>query len=80
MLTRPLTSISPDVGGRIPASARINVDLPAPFGPTMPITVPCVTSKFTPRSALTSRMFGSPRPNRSIRCRIVLALRSSAVR
>src|SRR3954464_14497600 len=84
VLTRPLTSISPLVGGRMPASARMSVDLPAPFAPTMPMTVPCVTSKLIPRSALTSRMpwFCSPPPRaiRMSRWRMVFALRSTAVR
>ena len=57
-------------------------DLPHPFGPTMPITVPCVTSKETPRRALTSRMCGvaSDRPMRSTRWRSVFARRSRTVR
>ena len=81
VLTRPLTSISPLVGGRMPASARMSVDLPAPLAPTMPMTVPWVTSKLTPRSACTSRMLGSPPPPMRItRCRSVWARRSSAVR
>ena len=40
VLALPQTSIEPLVGGRMPAIARIRVDLPAPLEPMMPIAVP----------------------------------------
>src|SRR5215218_590182 len=70
VLTRPYTSIRPDVGGRIPAIVRTSVDLPAPFPPTMPSTVPCGIQNETPFTASTSRITFSPRP------RMVTKLRS----
>ena len=64
---RPLTTISPSLGGRMPAIARMMVDLPAPFAPMMPSTEPCGTSKDTPRTAwiirtLRSLLLRRPRP------------------
>ena len=44
VLTRPLTTMRPSVGGRIPAIPRMMVDLPAPLAPRMPSTVPWGTS------------------------------------
>ena len=38
----PLMVIDPEVGGVRPQSARRVVDLPAPFGPRKPVTVPGV--------------------------------------
>jgi hypothetical protein len=65
VLTRPLTSTRPSVGGRIPATVRISVDLPAPLAPTTPMTLPWGTSNETCLSAFTSRITRSRRPNRS---------------
>ena len=65
MLTRPWTSTRPWFGGRIPATVRISVDLPAPLAPTTPSTWPCGTSKETSRSASISRTTRSRRPSRS---------------
>ena len=47
VLALPQTSIEPSVGGRMPAIARIRVDLPAPLEPMIPIEVPSGTSKVT---------------------------------
>ena len=52
----PLTIIRPSVGGKIPAIERINVDLPAPFAPTMPKTEPWATSRVRCLTASTVRM------------------------
>ena len=60
VLALPQTSIEPRVGGRMPAIARINVDLPAPLEPMMPIEVPLVTSKLTSLMASTSKTPRSP--------------------
>jgi hypothetical protein len=54
------------LGGRMPAIVRTSVDLPAPFAPTTPRTVPCGTSKLTPRTASISRTTRSRRPSRRI--------------
>src|SRR5215216_2071018 len=66
VLTRPYTSIRPDVGGRIPAIVRTSVDLPAPFAPTIPSTVPCGIENETSLTASTSRTTFSPRPRLEI--------------
>ena len=58
----PRTSIEPLVGGRIPAIARISVDLPAPFEPMIPIALPLATSKETFLIASTSLTARWPRP------------------
>ncbi|CAB4974966.1 unannotated protein [freshwater metagenome] len=42
----PSTIIRPSVGGKMPAIDLIKVDLPAPFAPTIPTTLPCGISKF----------------------------------
>src|SRR5690606_27227825 len=76
VLARPHTSIRPEDGGRIPAIARIRVDLPAPLAPMMPIAVPVRTSKLTCLSALTSFTARWPRPNRTSAWRSV-GLRSN---
>src|ERR671930_1103565 len=78
VLTRPLTSTRPLVGGRMPATVRISVDLPAPLAPTTPITLPCGTSKETLRSAGISRMIRWRRPRRSSVLRSVGAFSSDA--
>ena len=65
VLTRPSTSIRPRVGGRMPATLRISVDLPAPLAPTTPSTLPCGTVNETSLSASTSRITRSRRPSRS---------------
>src|SRR5215212_7389860 len=65
VLTRPLTSTRPTVGGRMPATVRMSVDLPAPLAPTTPMTLPCGTSNDTFLSAWISRMTRSRRPSRS---------------
>src|SRR5215218_5539845 len=62
VLTRPYTSIRPDVGGRIPAIVRTSVDLPAPLAPTIPSTVPCGIENETFFTASTSCTTFSPRP------------------
>src|SRR5215207_5650615 len=62
VLTRPYTSIRPLVGGRMPAIVRTSVDLPAPFAPTIPSTVPCGIENETSFTAFTSRTTFSPRP------------------
>src|SRR3954447_5540907 len=79
VLALPHTSTLPDVGGRIPAIARIRVDLPAPLDPMMPIEVPTRTSKVTFVSAWTSRTARSPRPRRTMAC-LRVGLRSNVVR
>src|SRR3954454_10963762 len=66
VLTRPCTSMRPDVGGRIPAIVRTSVDLPAPLAPTTPSTLPCSTWKETRCSASISRTIRSRRPRRLI--------------
>src|SRR5215218_11287322 len=66
VLTRPLTSIRPLVGGRMPAIVRTSVDLPAPFAPTIPSTVPCGIENETSLTASTSRTTFSPRPRLEI--------------
>ena len=43
----PSSSISPDVGGNVPASTFISVDFPAPFSPSRPTISPGRTVKFT---------------------------------
>ena len=63
----------------MPAIVRTSVDLPAPLAPTMPSTVPCGTSKVTPRTASISRTIFSRRPSLSTVERSVGA-RSSDVR
>src|SRR3954453_11456067 len=50
--TRPQTRASPSVGTVIPEMTWVSVDLPDPFGPTMPKKEPRGTSKVTPSSAL----------------------------
>src|ERR687897_335654 len=62
VLTRPKTSIRPDVGGRMPAIVRTSVDLPAPLAPTIPSTVPWGIENETCLTASTSRTTFSPRP------------------
>src|SRR5215213_437915 len=52
----------PLVGGMIPAIVRTSVDLPAPFAPTIPSTVPCGIENETSFTASTSRTTFSPRP------------------
>ena len=52
----PLTLILPAVGGKMPAIARIRVDLPAPLAPTIPTTDPCGISKSRPLTASTVRV------------------------
>src|SRR3954470_20813352 len=79
VLTRPLTSTRPVVGGRMPPTVRISVDLPAPLAPTTPMTLPCGTSNETFRSASISRITRSRRPRRSSVLRSV-GLFSSDVR
>jgi len=64
VLTRPSTSTRPRVGGRIPATVRMSVDLPAPLTPTVPSTVPWGTSNETFLSAWISRTMRSRRPSR----------------
>jgi hypothetical protein len=39
----PRTAVRPDVGRTRPRIERIVVDLPAPFGPRKPVTVPGAT-------------------------------------
>jgi hypothetical protein len=48
----PFTSTRPDVGASRPTIMRIVVDLPAPFGPRNPVTVPGRTVKLTPSTAV----------------------------
>src|SRR5919112_564366 len=62
VLTLPWTSIRPSDGGRMPAIVRTSVDLPAPFAPTIPSTVPCGIWNETSLTASTSRTTFSPRP------------------
>ena len=50
----PSTVADPDVGEMRPASMRIVVVLPDPFGPTKPTTSPAGTSKLSPSTATTS--------------------------
>src|SRR5215218_8653754 len=49
----------------MPATVRTSVDLPAPFWPITPSTVPWGTSKVTSRTASISRRIRSRRPSRS---------------
>jgi hypothetical protein len=65
VLTRPCTSTRPEFGGRIPATVRMSVDLPAPLAPTTPSTWPSGTSKETFLSAWISRTTFSRRPSLS---------------
>src|SRR3954469_6853653 len=51
--TSPLTRISPSVGATTPDTHLINVDLPAPLGPSRQCTSPARTSKSTPLRAFT---------------------------
>lgn len=51
----PKNSEVPVSGFTSPSIALISVDLPAPFGPTIPITTPCGTRKSTPRSTGSAR-------------------------
>src|SRR6185436_794744 len=79
VLARPHTSIDPLVGGKMPAIARIRVDLPAPLDPMMPIAVPVRTSKETCLIASTSLTARCPRPKRTNAC-FNVGLRSKVVR
>jgi hypothetical protein len=79
VLALPQTSMLPEVGGRMPAMARIRVDFPAPLAPMMPMAVPAYTSKLTFRSASTSLTARWPRPNRTSAC-FRVGLRSNVVR
>ena len=79
VLARPQTSTLPEVGGRMPAIARISVDLPAPLEPMMPMAVPTRTSKVTCLSASTTCTLRSPRPKRTRVC-LSVGLRSKVVR
>ena len=47
--------IDPRVGGMMPAKARSVVVLPAPLGPTSPMTLPPRTWNVSPLTATTSR-------------------------
>src|SRR5262252_3299148 len=49
--SRPLTLTRPAVGSSRPAIIRIVVDLPAPFGPRKPVTMPGWTTKSSPSTA-----------------------------
>ncbi len=51
----------PEVAGSVPASIASNVDLPAPFGPISPVSVPFRTENDTSRTARTP-------PNSRDRC------------
>jgi hypothetical protein len=42
---RPLCQTLPAVGSSVPAMICRRVDLPHPFGPTMPVVVPASISK-----------------------------------
>src|SRR5262245_38500896 len=62
---RPRTVTWPLSGARMPARVRNSVDLPAPFRPITPSTLPFGTVKDTSRSAGTSRSDARRRLNRS---------------
>ncbi len=47
----PATSAVPASGASRPSMTRMVVDLPAPFGPTKPVTWPRWTAKVIPSSA-----------------------------
>ncbi len=49
----PATSASPESGRERVVRIFTVVDLPAPFGPTRPNTLPAATSKLTPSRART---------------------------
>ena len=51
---RPFHSIVPSSGSSTPKMIRINVVLPAPFGPSRPITLPAGTSRSTSSSTTRS--------------------------
>ena len=68
VLTRPQTSIDPLVGGRMPAIARIKVDLTEPLEPMMPIAVPVRTWEVTSLIASISLTVRCPRPKRIKAC------------
>ena len=51
---RPRTVASPEDGGVRPAIIRIAVDLPAPFGPRNPVTLPVRTWKVMSSTAVKS--------------------------
>ena len=66
--TRPATQTLPCVGSSVPVTICKSVDLPLPFGPTIPVVVPRAISKLTPRSAQNSRCnFQRPRVSDSLR-------------
>jgi hypothetical protein len=79
VLTRPLTSTRPELGGRMPATVRMSVDLPAPLAPTTPSTLPCCTLNDTPFKASISRITRCRRPRR-ISVLLSVGARSSDVR
>ena len=51
---RPLTSARPAVGRSSPTIIRIVVDLPAPFGPRKPVTMPGRTVNVSASTAVLS--------------------------
>src|SRR6476620_8157214 len=63
--TRPPTASVPVDGAKIPASSFRSVDLPDPFGPTIPNAWPGEMSRSTSRSAQSSRVRGSSRRRRA---------------
>ena len=67
------------MGGKMPAIARIRVDLPAPLEPMMPMAVPLRTSKETFLIASISLTARCPRPKRTSAC-FRVGLRSKVVR
>ena len=67
------------VGGRMPAIARIKVDLPEPLEPMMPIAVPVRTWKVTCLIASISLTERCLRPKRIKAC-FGIGLRSNVVR
>src|SRR6185503_4186993 len=57
MMSNPPTSAVPAVGGSSVTSIRINVDLPAPLGPSSPKISPSSTVKLMPSTAVKSPNF-----------------------
>src|SRR6266487_2763031 len=52
--SKPLTSALPEVGTSSVVNTRINVDLPAPFGPRRPKISPSATANVIPFTAVKS--------------------------
>ncbi len=74
---RPPTSAAPSSGASNPRITRIVVDLPAPLGPTKPVTSPGRTTKDRPSTA-TVRPYRLRNPRTSIDGSMASTLRAGA--